>query len=836
MNRLRQDLTYAVRTFAKSPGFTATAILVLTIGIGANTAMFTLVNELLLRPLSGRASALVNVHSHDRTRPDSYRLFSYPNYTDIRDRSGVFESLMAHTFTMVALDPADSKQRALAAVVSSNYFETMGIGLAAGRAFTADEERPGARVPVVITSYARWKREGLDPGFLGRTITINADQYTIVGVTPEGFTGTMAMVAADLYLPLGMFDAVVGDRFKNNGRGLADRSNAGLTVSGALKPGLTDAFVATRIDAIGRHIEAAFPAENQNQVLSVSPVARVGGGAAPRTDTALTTLTALLLGLSGVVLVIACLNIANMLLARGSARRKELAVRLALGASRGRVIRQLLTESLALAAAGAALGLVLSQWTTRTLALWLSAALPFNIVSRGAPDTTVLVATMLFAGLGTIAFGLGPALRLSRRDLVVDLKDRSAEGALSRRLLSGRNLMVIGQIALCLASLTAGGIFAKTTVNAANVSPGFSRDRLVVATVDSTLAGLDETRSRVTYGDLLTRVRSMPGVAAASLASSIPFGESQESRRLERVGDGHSPVQARGYRIAGADYFKTLGLPMVRGREFTVAEETSADAPRVAIVDAAFAQQLFGSEDPIGQLVREAGDLEDVAPGARAPEPMEIIGIAPPIREELLDNKPVAHIYVPFGRHHRAAMHVQVQLMPGADAAVAMNLLRRQITAVNNRMPVLALSSMQAFQDRSLELSAVRATAGVFAGLAAFALMLATIGVYGVRSYVVSERTREIGIRMALGATARDVLRLVIGDGLLLAGIGVGIGLPLAVLLSLGLRSVFVDVGGIDYAVLIVATCVLAATALAASAMPARRAAKVEPLTALRTE
>jgi len=215
---------------------------------------------------------------------------------------------------------------------------------------------------------------------------------------------------------------------------------------------------------------------------------------------------------------------------------------------------------------------------------------------------------------------------------------------------------------------------------------------------------------------------------------------------------------------------------------------------------------------------------------------MEIIGIAAPIREELLDSKPVAHIYVPFGAHHRAAMHVQVKLMPGVDASAAMDLLRRQISAVNNRMPVLALSSMQAFQDRSLELWAVRATAGVFAGLAALALMLATIGVYGVRAYIVAERTREIGIRMALGATARDVLRLVIGDGLLLAVIGVGIGLPLAILLSLGLRSVFVDVGGIDYAVLIVATAVLAVTALAASAIPARRAAKVEPLTALRTE
>ena len=472
MSRLTQDLRYALRTFAKAPGFTAVAILVLAVGIGANTAMFSIVNELLLRPLSGRAGELVGLYSRDRTVPDSYRRFSYPNYADIRD-DGLFETLLAQTFTRVGTVDGQGDRQLLAAVVSSNYFDALGIRLAAGRTFSLEEERPGARHAVAIATYPRWQRANLDPAFVGSTIRINADEYTIVGVTPEGFTGTMALLSPDVYLPLGVFEAVVNDRFKNDGRGLNHRATEGLVLSGRLRRELTEPAVAARLDALSRRLEAAYPVDNRNQVLSVSPLSRLSLSPQPQDNTALTMFAALLLALSGTVLVIACLNIANMLLARGTARRKEVAVRLALGAGRARVIRQLLTESLVLAAGGAALGLTMSYWATRTLALSLSSVLPISLPLRTVPDATVLLATIAFASIGTIAFGLGPALKLSRRNLISDLKDRGADGAATRRRFSARNVMVIGQAALSLALITAGGLFARPALDAVSRNPGY---------------------------------------------------------------------------------------------------------------------------------------------------------------------------------------------------------------------------------------------------------------------------------------------------------------------------------------------------------------------------
>jgi predicted permease len=834
MTRLLQDLRYALRTFARAPGFVTLAILVLAIGIGANTAIFNIVNELLLRPLSGRAGELVGVYSHDRTVPGSYRAFSYPNYVDVRDRSEVFDSLMAYTFQWVGMPAGDGTRRTPAAIVSSNYFETLGVQLAAGRSFSAEEERPAAHIPVAIVTYARWKRAQLDPAFVGRTIRINAEDFTVVGVAPEGFTGTMALVSADVYLPLGMFDSVVTDRFKNNGRGLGDRSNTGLLVAGRIKQGLSEAYVTARLDAVARQLEAAYPAENPHQALTASLLPRMSSSPQPQSNAALTGLTALLMGLSGVVLIIACLNIANMLLARGSTRRKELTLRLALGARRAHIVRQLLTESVVLAITGAGLGLVLSYWATLALAISLNTALPFNVTFSSSPGGAVLAATVAFAALSTVAFGLGPALKLSRRDLVADLKDRGGDGTSGRRF-GARNLMVIGQVALSLAMLTAAGIFARTALKASSGNPGYSYDRLLLASLDGNLGGFDEARGRATYGAVLNRLRSLGGATSVSIASTVSFGENQEGRAIERVGvEGQDAVRARTHRVIGADYFGALGLQMVRGREFTPAEEESPSAPRVAIVDEALARRLFGNEDPLGQMIRVGASPGDS--GSTRGEPMQIVGIAPPLREERLDRAPVPHVFVPFGHNYRAAMYVHVRMTTGSDVLASIETLRREIRAVDPRVPVMAVSTMQAFHDQSLELWGLKTGARLFAMLGALALLLAVVGVYGVKSYVVSQRTREIGIRMALGASPRDVLGLVLRDGMYLTGIGVVIGLPLAVLVSIAFTKVFVDIGGFDPGVITLATVVLAVAATAASAVPARRATKVQPLEALQSE
>lgn len=831
MTRLWQDVAYAFRTFAKDPAFTVIAVLVLAIGVGANTAIFSIVNELLLRPLSGHAGELVGTYSHDRTKPDSFRAFSYPNYADIRAQSDVFDSLMAHTFTMVGATAGDETRRTLAGIVSSNYFETLGVRLAAGRTFTAEEERPGANLPVVVANYATWQKAQLDPAFVGSTIRINARDFTVVGVAPQGFTGTMALVAPDLYLPLGMYDTIASDQFRNNRKRLEDRSNDALVLAGRLKSGLGDGFVTARLDALSRQLEAAYPAENKNQVLSTNPLPRVSTSSTPSSDTGLQLLTALLMGLSSVVLVIACLNVANMLLARGAARSKELAVRLALGARRARVVRQLLTEGVLLAIAGAGLGLLFSYWATEALTASLTSAFPFTVTFQATPDIRVLAATLGFAGLSTIAFGLGPALRLSRRDLVADLKDRSSEGATTGRRFGARNLMVIGQVALSLAMLTAGGIFARTALTAAAGDPGYSYDRLLLASVDAGLGGFDEMRGRAVYRSLLDRARSMPGVSMASMTSTLPFGDTQQSAMMERVAASEQqPVRARTYRVVGADHFAALGLQMIRGREFTHAEEESDSAPRVAIIDEALATKLFNGEDPIGQMIRTAASHDDVKERG---EPMQVVGIAPGLKEELLDRSPVPHVYVPFGRNYQSGMHLEVRLQQGADAMVGIEALRAAVRSIDAGLPVLTLSTMQAFHDKGLELWALKTGARLFTALGLLALLLAVVGVYGVKSYVVAQRTREIGIRMALGASARDVLGLVLHDGFFLTGTGLAIGVPLAVLVSILFTKVFVDIGGFDGTVISIATVVLAVAATVASAVPARRATRVQPLRAL---
>ncbi len=348
---LVQDVRYAIRMARRAPGFSIVVILVLALGIGANSAMFTFVNALLFRPLSGRASELVGLYSHDPSKPNSYRNFSYPHFDDIRARNDVFEEIIAYTFSITGRPAGDVMQRSFVEIVSANFFSAIGVGMAAGRGFTPEEERPGADIPVVIADHAAWQRAGFDPSFVGRTLRINLRDFTVVGVAPKGFAGTTALVAPELWLPFGVFESVVTDLFKNNGGGLMDRSNAAFSVAGRLKPGVTIERANARLAVLSADLERAFPAENRGRLLTVHPLSRVNISSAPQSDTGPAVFSAVVMPLSGAVLLIACLNIANMLLARGTARRKEIAIRVALGGGRGRIVRQLLTESLVLALA-----------------------------------------------------------------------------------------------------------------------------------------------------------------------------------------------------------------------------------------------------------------------------------------------------------------------------------------------------------------------------------------------------------------------------------------------------------------------------------------------------
>jgi predicted permease len=832
MRKTLQDLRFGARTLLKTPGFTAIAIAVLALGIGANTAMFTLVNALLLQPLAGNADELVGLYSHDRTKPGSFRAFSYANYVDIRSGSGVFDNLMAHMFGMVGVPNGDTTRQTFIEVVSSNYFDTLGVSLAAGRGFTAGEEQPGARIPVAVVRHDR-------AALLGQTIKINAMDFTVVGVAPKNFTGTMALITPEMWLPLGVFDLVVNDIFKNNRMPLADRRNHALVVAGRLKPAFTVGDVGGRLDALSRQMEGAYPAENKNQLLSVNPLPRLGTSTSPQSDTGPAVAGAALMAISAVVLLIACLNIANMLLARGAARRREIAIRIAVGGARGRIVRQLLTEGLLLSLAGAAGGLLLASWATGALASSLAAVMPLGIVFEPRPDVTVLVATTAFAVIATVASGLGPALQLSKRDLVTDLKALTADGTPGLgRWFSARNVMVVGQVALSLMLLSAGGLFARGALKAASANPGFSYDAQLLVGIDPSLVQYDETRGRTAARDVLARVRATPGIAAASLASSVPFGEFHEEPSVERVGGAARPdLPERSnavYRAVGAGYFRTLDLPMVRGREFSDSEETSAVGPRVCIVDERLARRLFGADDPIGQMIRYTERPGEAAREDR--QPMEIVGVAAPIRDELFDREGGPAIYEPSGRKYRGNMFIHARAARGGTERELLQTIRTGIRAYDPQLPLVQATTMQAFHDRSLELWAVRAGGRMFLTFGLLALLLAVVGLYGVKSYVVSQRTREIGIRMALGAKPGDVLRMVLKEGAVLSAVGVALGLPLAALLGFALSSLLYDVKPLDPVVFATAPTLLALAALAATWLPARRATRVTPLTALRTD
>lgn len=827
---LLQDLRYSLRLLRRTPGFSAVAVLVLALGIGANTAVFSIINALLLKPMPGRVGELVGVFNKDRTKPDAFRGFSYAAYAELRDGNDVFESLMAHTFSLVGVREGDTTRRTFAALVSSNYFATLGVSLAAGRPFTAEEERPGASIPVAIVSDGFWRRAGGDRAFVGRTISVNATMVTVVGIAPPGFTGTMAIASPDLWFPLGTYDQMVTDIFKQQAYGIDDRRSDALLVAGRLKPGLSLAAAEPHLDQIATRLAQAYPETDRERAFTLAALQRLGSSTSPEARNPFALVSGMLLLMAALVLGVACLNLANLMLARSAARRKEIAIRLALGGSRARIVRQMLTEGLVLSAAGAATGLVLAWWTTSLLAASMSRVFPISVVIEAAPDARVFAAAGAFAVLSTVFFALGPAWSASRAELVPDLKADTRDGVGGRgasRFMSGP-VLVIGQLAVSLALVVAGGLFVRGALNIAGTDPGFSLDRQLIVGVDPGMAGYDEAKGRATYRAMLDRLRALPGVDHASVASTVPFGDMTEGRDV-RVGDRKAnPV----YVIVGADYFKTLGLPMLRGREFTPLEElASPRAASLAIVNEPLARKLFGDADPIGRQL-QVGERD------RGTErTLEVIGLAPGLRHEVFDAGPVAQIYVAAGGPYRGSMNVHLRVAggPGSESSM-LDAVRRELHRVDPRLPIVSMRTMTEHRDVSILSWSVRVAAGLFSAFGVLALLLATIGVYGLKAYDVSRRTREIGIRMALGATSGDMKRLVMGEGARTTIIGVGIGLLLAAGIGKLLSGLLYRVSPFDPVVLTVAALVLSTAAMLACYLPARRATRVAPTEALRAE
>ncbi len=844
MSALLKDFRFGVRVLAKNPGFSLIAVLVLGLGVGANTAVFSVVNALLFKPLPGADSgaALLGLFGKDTKRPDRYRAFSYPNYVDIREGVTSFSSIAAQDVAMAGLTEGDITRRSFVFSVSANYFETLGVSIARGRAFSRDEERPGSVSLTAVVSDAFWRKKGADPALVGKTVRINSRLFTVVGIAPPGFTGTSAAVAPEFWVPLGA-TAMVKNDFMSESDGAAPGSRAAheMMLIGRLRSGVARETADRELAQVAARLAEAFPAENRDQTIVAAPLPRIGITTSPSDDKELVAVSVVLLSMSGVVLLVACLNLANMLLARGTGRRREIAIRLSLGASRAAVVRQLLVEGFILALCGGVLGVLLAYGATVAFIQSMVPLMPMPIDISTSPDWRVMVATLVFAALATMAFALGPAWRVTRPGVVGDLKELPSDPQGRRaRIFGARNLLLGSQMALSLALLVAGALFVRGALKAADATPGFAFDRGLVAEIDPSLAAYSPTQSAAAHRGLLAHLRSVPGVEAVSMASLVPFGSISEGGRVERAtgtddvatAPQNRPLVEATTTIISADYFKSLGLDLARGRDFTREEAEGTSARRVAVIDAPLAERLFPArgENPIGQYIRVA--LRD--PG-RYEEPLEVVGVVPGLRDSLFDRSATPHLYVPFALKTRGWMNYHIRVAGGgAESALMLQTVRREIRAFDERLPVLALTTLRGFADRSVFLWVFRSAARIFTAFGLAALALALVGIYGVNAYLVARRTREIGIRMALGATAADVVRLVLREASFVAVAGIGIGLGLAVALGSVLSSMLYEVSPADPLALTVAPLLLGASALLASYIPARRAARIAPVTALR--
>jgi len=861
-----QDFRFAFRQLIKAPGFTFAAVLVLALGIGANTAVFSLVNTLFFAPPAyAKPYEMVQLFSQDKKDPKKFRGFSYPTYRDIREQNTVFSDAMAFNLALIGLGQKGDTRRTFAAVVSSNYFSVLGVPLARGRAFLPEEETPGRNAPVAIVSYSYWQKHNLDPTVLGSQVLINGRPFTIVGITPKGFVGTLQILSPEVWLPMSVYDQVANDFGSKDKTTMDDRNGTQLRIIARLKPGMTAAAAKPALEGLAANLERAYPVEQKNQTFITAPVSRIAVSTNPTAASGVKSIAPLLLGMAVVVLLVACLNLANMLLARGTARRKEIAIRLALGGSRWRIVRQLLSEGFVLALLGGVGGLALGLWSSDLLIGSMRKFMPFQIVWSTGANPAILAATFGFCLLGTLMFALGPALKISRSAVITDLKEHAGEDAMRRRWkFLPRNPLVVVQIAFSLALLTAAALFVRGANKAASVDSGLKPGASYLLEVDASLAGYEPKRAQELYQNLNGRLAALPGVEQVSISATVPFGLTSSDKNVQRAGvnpgaEARPSTTAEGlafkaaWNSVGADYFSTVGLPVLRGRAFTEAEATQP-GPSVAIIDEPLAKKLWPDGDALGQRVQYAAENTpsgqrggDAAGGTGAAfskeekqdETIEIVGIVPVTRHDLFaSEEPDGSIYLPFARGFQSDVSFFVRfrsLAPGTEAATA-DSLRRAVREVDPALPIISLQTFVQFLDSNLDLWLVRAGAAMFSVFGGLALGLAVVGLYGVKAYSVARRTREIGIRMALGAQPGMVLRLIMREGSVMLLSGLALGLLLAAATGKILSGILFEVGAFDPPAFASAFVVLAAATLLATWLPARRATRINPMVALRTE
>ena len=813
MRALLQDVRYALRTLSKQPGFTLVAVVTLALGIGANTAIFSVIDAALLRALPYRAPGrLVHLWETKRSRDFEQREASYPDFLDWRAQgSEVFEGLAGYTPRPFTLADAGEATRTRGAAVTANFFDLLGVNAAAGRAFVAGEDGLGAK-RVAVISHGLWRRRfGGARSAVGREVALDGQAYTVVGVLPADFHFA-PLGDAEVWTPLAPTSDVAARRYQH-----------WLKVFGRLKDGVTLAGAGAHLSTIASRIERDDPGAHAGVGLrAVELQEEFVGPVRP--------VLFVLLGAVGFVLLIACTNVANLLLARSAGRRKEVAVRVALGASRWRVVRQLLTESVLLALAGGAGGLVLALWGVDVLVALIPAAqlaqMPY--LQSLSLDRDVLLFACGLSLLTGVLFGLTPALSASRTDLQGALKEGGRGGTGSRGGRRLRDLLVVAEVALALVLLVGAGLLMKSLVTMLRVDPGFDTRGLLTMRVALPPARYhEEGKATRFYEEVLRRVAAVPGVRGAALTSNLPLAGDGGTGTPQVVGrqTPASDLTEAHLRTVSANYFEVLGIPLVRGRAF--GERDDVKAPPVLLVNQTYAERVFPGEDPVGRRAtfKFTGDMQ-----------FEIVGVVGDEKVTSLDARTTPVVYFHSRQDSYFDSAALVARTDAADPLALASAVRDEVRALDPEVPVFAVQTLEQMVAGSRAAFMRRYPAYLTGVFACVALLLALVGIYGVVSYSVAQRTHELAVRVALGARTRDVLRLVLGHGLLLALVGIALGALGALALTRLISGLLFGVSAADPGVYLVVALLLAAVALLACLVPARRATKVDPMVALRYE
>jgi predicted permease len=817
MNTLFGDVRYTFRTLSKAPGFAAVIIISIALGIAANATVFSVANGLLWGTLPVRDPGRLVVFNEGTS-------LSYPDFVDYRHQTqDIFDGGVCAHFPLIpaSLGVSGEPTRVWGQAVSGNYFSVMGVPVELGRGILPGDDEVLGRDAVVVLSHALWQRRfGSDPAIVGREAVLNGRRYTVVGVTAPAFIGADRGLRAEFWVPLAMAENIMPDLANPGMKDLrGNRIPQWLILNARLKPGVSHAQAVAAVNVVKKRLDDTYREDEKThrRVMTLDPAGALFGGS----ETPAQTLMAVLMVVVGLVLLVACANVANLLLARSTSRQREIAIRLAMGASRRRLIRQLLTESILLASAGAVAGFALATIAARAISRF-QLPLPFPILFDFNVDLRVLIFTAGLAVLTGILFGLAPALRATRPDLVGALKSESAGFGRMRRF-GLRNALVIVQIALSLVLLAGTGLFLRSLQNASSIDLGMKPDHVLLMSFDPKLHNYSREKTQQFLSTLRERVAALPGVRSVSFVDSIPLsigGVDFGFQAANGAGGKPQQIDADIYRV-GSGFFASLGIPLLRGRDFN----RRTDDEHVAIINETMARRLFGNEDPIGRQIVSDKILYTV------------ISLAGNSKSRTLGEKPRNSAYLFLEAAPEKAMSffgISLAVKTSGDPHSLIHPVRAEIAALDPNLAVFNAETMQEHVDKSLLLPRLSALLlGVFG---AIGLTLAAIGLYGVMSYSVRRRTREIGIRMALGAEPGKVLRMVLVQGLAVTAVGLAIGLALAVALGRFAASLLYGISGTDLVTFLTVPGVLLAAALAAIILPARRAAHVEPSTALRYE